>query len=141
MKAAILLAACIAACFAAAANAFAVVPAAHMRDSSFVARAQLSAPAARACAASSCGNYRPATAGVSSLRMGKVSKFGVFSPAVIAAKVVLGEGRLNKIRGKVIALHSQIITEYCEWVGAPSRVRGLLIKKAKQNGDTLGFLW
>lgn len=33
--------------------------------------------------------------------MGKVSKFGVFSPAVIAAKVALGETRLNKIRGKV----------------------------------------
>lgn len=35
------------------------------------------------------------------LRMGKVSKFGVFSPAVIGAKVALGENRLNKIRGKV----------------------------------------
>lgn len=33
--------------------------------------------------------------------MGKVSKFGIFSPAVIAAKVALGETRLNKIRGKV----------------------------------------
>lgn len=34
-------------------------------------------------------------------RRGKVSKFGIFSPAVIAAKVALGEGRLNKLRGKV----------------------------------------
>lgn len=33
--------------------------------------------------------------------MGKVSKFGIFSPAVIGAKVALGETRLNKIRGKV----------------------------------------
>lgn len=33
--------------------------------------------------------------------MGKVAKFGVFSPAVIGAKVALGETRLNKIRGKV----------------------------------------
>ncbi|CAN0134666.1 unnamed protein product [Ascophyllum nodosum] len=75
------------------------------------------------------------------LRMGKVSKFGIFSPAVVAAKIALGEGRLNKIRGKVIALHSQVITEYCRWVGAPSKVRGLLIRKAKRNGDDLGFLW
>lgn len=35
------------------------------------------------------------------LRMGKVSKFGIFSPAVVGAKVALGETRLNKIRGKV----------------------------------------
>ena len=33
--------------------------------------------------------------------MAKVSKFGIFSPAVIGAKVALGESRLNKIRGKV----------------------------------------
>ena len=33
--------------------------------------------------------------------MGKVSKFGIFSPAVVAAKIALGESRLNKIRGKV----------------------------------------
>ncbi|CAM9931721.1 unnamed protein product, partial [Discosporangium mesarthrocarpum] len=36
------------------------------------------------------------------LRMGKVSTFGIFSPAVVAAKIVLGETRLNKIRGKVM---------------------------------------
>ncbi|CAM9199948.1 unnamed protein product [Chrysoparadoxa australica] len=75
------------------------------------------------------------------LRMGKMSKFGIASPAVIVAKVALGEARLNKIRGKAISLHSQVITEYCKWVGAGSKMRGLLIKKAKTNGDTLGFLW
>ncbi|CAM9301043.1 unnamed protein product [Choristocarpus tenellus] len=75
------------------------------------------------------------------LQMGKMAKFGLFSPAVIAAKVALGETRLNKIRGKAIALHSQVITEYCKWVGASQKMRGLLIRKAKKNGDTLGFLW
>lgn len=40
-----------------------------------------------------------------------------------------------------IALHSQVITEYCKWVGASSKLRGLLIRKAKRNGDDLGFLW
>lgn len=34
-------------------------------------------------------------------RGGKVSKFGLFSPAVVGAKVALGESRLNKLRGKV----------------------------------------
>ena len=51
----------------------------------------------------------------SSLQMGNMAKFGVFSPAVYAAKVVLGNEKLNKIRGKAISLHSQYIGEFCEW--------------------------
>ena len=43
----------------------------------------------------------PVRTGVSSLHMGgKKAKFGVFSPAVYGAKVVLGTDKLNKIRGK-----------------------------------------
>jgi hypothetical protein len=53
--------------------------------------------------------------GSSSLQMGNMAKFGVFSPAVYAAKVVLGADKLNKIRGKAISLHSQYIGEFCEW--------------------------
>ena len=49
---------------------------------------------------------------------GKMSKFGIFSPAVYAAKWVLGEAKLNKIRGKAISLHSQAITEWCLLYGA-----------------------
>jgi hypothetical protein len=79
-------------------------------------------------------------AGVSSLQMGgKMSKFGIFSPAVYGAKLVLGTDKLNKIRGKAISLHSQYIGEFCEWIGA-YHLRTQLIKKAKTNGDTLGFL-
>ena len=71
--------------------------------------------------------------------MGSMAKFGIFSPAVYAAKVVLGPEKLNKIRGKAISLHSQYIGDFCSWVGAyPLRTK--LIKKAKVNGDTLGFL-
>lgn len=72
---------------------------------------------------------------------GKVSKFGIFSPAVIGAKVILGEPKLNKIRGKAISLHSQAITEFCVFVGAQGKMRAFLIRKAKNNGDELGFLW
>lgn len=68
-----------------------------------------------------------------------MAKFGVFSPAVYASKVVLGQDRLNKIRGKAISLHSEKIGQFCEWVGA-YHMRTRLIKKAKVNGDTLGFL-
>jgi hypothetical protein len=73
------------------------------------------------------------------LQMGNVAKFGVFSPAVIVAKLVLGQEKLNKIRGKAIALHSEKISQFSEWVGA-YHLRTKLIKKAKQNGDVLGFL-
>jgi hypothetical protein len=71
--------------------------------------------------------------------MGNMAKFGVFSPAVYAAKVVLGGEKLNKIRGKAISLHSQYIGEFCTWAGA-YHLRTQLIKKAKTNGDILGFL-
>jgi hypothetical protein len=73
------------------------------------------------------------------LYMGSQAKFGVFSPAVYAAKAVLGQDKLNKIRGKAISYHSQYIGDFCEWVGA-YHMRTRLIKKAKVNGDTLGFL-
>ena len=70
---------------------------------------------------------------------GKKAKFGIFSPAVYGAKLVLGEGKLNKLRGKAISLHSQVITEFCQQYGAYN-LRLKLIKKAKVNGDILGFL-
>jgi hypothetical protein len=71
--------------------------------------------------------------------MGSMAKFGIFSPAVYGAKVLLGQGKLNKIRGKAISLHSQAIGEFCSWAGA-YHLRTLLVKKAKTNGDILGFL-
>merc|ERR1719409_2287409 len=73
------------------------------------------------------------------MRMGKMAKFGIFSPAVYGAKIVLGEDKLNKIRGKAISLHSQYIGDFCTWAGA-YHLRTKLIKKAKTNGDILGFL-
>ncbi len=70
---------------------------------------------------------------------GKMAKFGIFSPAVYAAKLVLGTEKLNKLRGKGISLHSQAIGNFCEWSGS-YHLRTRLVKLAKTNGDTLGFL-
>ena len=81
----------------------------------------------------------PSHNGASSLQMGNMAKFGIFSPAVYGAKIALGGEKLNKIRGKAISLHSQYIGEFCEWAGA-YHLRTRLIKKAKVNGDILGFL-
>lgn len=72
--------------------------------------------------------------------MGKNSKFGPFSPVVIMASWVLGSKRLNKIRGKGISLHSQVITAFCDFTGTGPRMRTSLIRQAKTNGDILGFL-
>jgi len=71
--------------------------------------------------------------------MGKNAKFGIFSPAVYGAKIALGEKKLNGLRGKGISLHSQAIGDFCQWAGA-YHLRTKLIKLAKTNGDTLGFL-
>ena len=85
-------------------------------------------------------NYGPSPrTGRSELFMGSQAKFGVFSPAVYAAKIALGQEKLNKLRGKGISLHSQAIGDFCEWAGA-YHLRTRLIKKAKTNGDILGFL-
>ena len=40
--------------------------------------------------------------------MGKMAKYGIFSPAVDFAKKLLGEKQLNKLRGQGITLHSQV---------------------------------
>ncbi|GMH73022.1 hypothetical protein TrVE_jg9108 [Triparma verrucosa] len=70
---------------------------------------------------------------------GKQAKFGIFSPAVYGAKLVLGEKKLQGIRGKAISLHSGYIGDFTKWAGA-YHLRTNLIKKAKTNGDILGFL-
>jgi len=43
---------------------------------------------------------------------GKVSTFGIFSPAVEVAKAVLGEKDLDYLRGEGIKLHSTVITGF-----------------------------
>jgi len=70
---------------------------------------------------------------------GKQAKFGIFSPAVYASKLLLGEKKLQGIRGKAISLHSGYIGDFTKWCGA-YHLRTNLIKKAKTNGDILGFL-
>ena len=45
-------------------------------------------------------------------KKGNSHKSGVFSPIVVAAGAVLGEGTLNKVRGKVIAIHSDLIKDF-----------------------------
>ncbi|KAL6646405.1 hypothetical protein ACP70R_018013 [Stipagrostis hirtigluma subsp. patula] len=65
---------------------------------------------------------------------------GVFAPLVVVARNIIGRKRFNQLRGKAIALHSQVITEFCKTIGADSKQRQGLIRLAKKNGEKLGFL-
>lgn len=47
-------------------------------------------------------------------KAGASHKSGIFSPLVLAAKDVLGEERLNKIRGNAISLHSDVISRFVD---------------------------
>lgn len=74
-------------------------------------------------------------------RMGNVNEGkGVFAPLVVVSRNVIGKQRFNQLRGKAIALHSQVITEFCKSIGADAKQRQGLIRLAKKNGERLGFL-
>ncbi|XAR62687.1 hypothetical protein NMG60_11017535 [Bertholletia excelsa] len=65
---------------------------------------------------------------------------GLFAPAVVLTRNIIGKKRFNQLRGKAIALHSQVINEFCKSIGADSKQRQGLIRLAKKNGERLGFL-
>ncbi|KAG2727809.1 hypothetical protein I3843_01G168900 [Carya illinoinensis] len=65
---------------------------------------------------------------------------GLFAPIVVVTRNIIGKKRFNQIRGKAIALHSQVITEFCKSIGADQKQRQGLIRLAKKNGEFLGFL-
>ncbi|XXG89848.1 hypothetical protein AAC387_Pa12g1755 [Persea americana] len=52
---------------------------------------------------------------------------GVFAPLVILTRNIIGKKRFNQLRGKAIALHSQVITEFCKSIGADGKQRQGLI--------------
>ncbi|WVY98090.1 hypothetical protein V8G54_030241 [Vigna mungo] len=65
---------------------------------------------------------------------------GIFAPLVVVTRNIVGKKRFNQLRGKAIALHSQVITEFCKSIGADGKQRQGLIRLAKKNGEWLGFL-
>ncbi len=64
----------------------------------------------------------------------------MFAPIVRVARTLMGVKKFNAFRGKAISIHSQVITEFCNFVGAQQKMRQGLIRKAKSNGAKLGFL-
>ncbi|KZV43590.1 protein PROTON GRADIENT REGULATION 5, chloroplastic [Dorcoceras hygrometricum] len=64
---------------------------------------------------------------------------GIFAPIVVVARNIIGKKKFNQLRGKAIALHSQVqISVYCG--RADAKQRQGLIRIAKKNGERLGFL-
>lgn len=83
-------------------------------------------------------------------------KEGLFSSAVYAAKGVLGETELNRLRGNVISMHSDVIKNFVSTAetGFGNKVLRVLYSKTDQDGNgkiemnelekalkTLGFTW
>jgi hypothetical protein len=64
----------------------------------------------------------------------------MFAPIVNTIRNLMGKKEFNQLRGKAIALHSQVITNFCNTVGLDSKKRQNLIRLAKNNGKTLGLL-
>ena len=64
----------------------------------------------------------------------------MFAPIVILLRNQLGKAKFNKLRGKAIALHSQVITYVCNRIGIERTTRQNLIRTARDNGKRLGLL-
>ena len=64
----------------------------------------------------------------------------MFAPIVIVVRSLMGKAQFNKLRGKAIALHSQVITNVCNLLGIERTTRQNLIRTARHNGKKLGFL-
>lgn len=64
----------------------------------------------------------------------------MFAPLVVIVRNQIGKAKFNQLRGKAIALHSQVITNFCNRIGINSKERQNLIRIARDNGKVLGFL-
>jgi hypothetical protein len=64
----------------------------------------------------------------------------MFASIVCVLRDWMGKATFNQVRGKAIALHSQVITQFCERVGIDRTRRQNLIRLARDNGKKLGLL-
>jgi hypothetical protein len=72
--------------------------------------------------------------------MGNKGDGGPFSPLVVVIRDAVGAKEFNKLRGKAISLHSQIIKDFCKQLGVDNKQVQGVIRLAKKNGEKLGFL-
>lgn len=84
----------------------------------------------------------PLLAGRRSLTIvaGNKGSGGPFAPLVVVTRNAMGTKEFNQFRGKAISIHSQVIKDFCKQLGADTKQVQGLIRLAKKNGETLGFL-
>ena len=107
---------------------------------SFTANVAHASPIARSAARARTPRATRAHKRAHVTRAGNEYENGLFAPIVRVARDVIGVKRFNQIRGKAIALHSQVIGDFCEEFGCDTKVKQNLIRTAKKNGGKLGFL-
>ena len=74
------------------------------------------------------------------MRLGNKATGGPFAPLVVVVRSAMGEKEFNKLRGKAISLHSQVIKDFGQQVGVSNKQVQGVVRLAKKNGEWLGFL-
>ncbi|MBF2034860.1 MAG: electron transporter [Leptolyngbyaceae cyanobacterium T60_A2020_046] len=64
----------------------------------------------------------------------------MFAPLVVLIRQQLGDKDFLKLRGQAIALHSKVITNFCNWFSITRGRRQAMIRLARDNGKRLGLL-
>jgi hypothetical protein len=64
----------------------------------------------------------------------------MFAPIVVLVRKWMGDPEFIRVRGKAIALHSQVITKFCNQFGIDRTRRQNWIRMARDNGKRLGLL-
>ena len=64
----------------------------------------------------------------------------MFAPFVVWIRQLMGTPKFNQLRGQAIALHSKVITNFCNRIGIPSKERQSFIRMARDHGKVLGLL-
>ncbi len=64
----------------------------------------------------------------------------MFAPLVVLVRRSLGDAKFVRLRGQAIALHAQVITQFCERFSIDRTQRQNMIRLARDNGKRLGLL-
>jgi hypothetical protein len=64
----------------------------------------------------------------------------MFAPIVLLVRQWMGDTGFVKLRGKAIALHSQVITNVCNRLGIDRTYRQNMVWLARDSGKCIGLL-
>jgi hypothetical protein len=64
----------------------------------------------------------------------------MFAPMMVVVRNWMGTPEFNRLRGQAIALHAQVITQFCNLFKIDRDQRQGMIRLARDNGKRLGLL-